>query len=154
MANTNSTLSSTTPEELAAVPVANHDAELSDVQARLNQMMSSGDDRAKKLIFNRVVCQLAEALPDVPPEAPAKEAEPMSPSTRNLFDAADKLREAAYLAEFIQSISLNVPPDGEILLQPGQVTGFYYAMKNTIDRIKEAETLIDTAMKQPEALPA
>lgn len=68
----------------------------------------------------------------------------------NLNDAAGKLREAAALAEFIQSISLNLPPDKELVLQPLQLTGFYYAMQDTIDRIIEAEGLIKTAQEQPE----
>ena len=94
--------STATPEELAAVTVADHDMQLSDVQAVLDRMMSSGDDRTKKLIFNQVICRMAEALPDLPPDAFAKKAEPIPASTRNLLDAADKLREAASLAEFIQ----------------------------------------------------
>ncbi|MDO9011949.1 MAG: hypothetical protein Q7U78_09115 [Gallionella sp.] len=139
------------PEELAAATVADHDMELSGVQATLDRILSSGDDRTKKLIFNRVVCRMADALPEAPSER-LKEAEPAS--HQSLRDATDKLSEAVYLAEFIQSISLNVPHDGSIILQPGQLTGFYYAMQNTIDRIKEAEVLIDTAMKQPDALAA
>jgi hypothetical protein len=136
-----------------AIPVDDK-VELTAVQAILGLMMSSGDDRTKKLIFNRVICQMAEALPDIPPDVFVNKAEPVPASTRNLLDAADKLREAAYMAEFIQSISLNVPHDGVVILQPGQLSGFYFAMKNTIDRIKEAEVLIDTARSQPEALPA
>jgi hypothetical protein len=141
MAENDSTAGSATHEELA------------DVQAVLERIMSSGDDRTKKLIFNRVLCQMADALPKT--ELPSTlESEPIPAHTKNLIDAADKLREAASLAEFIQSISLNVPHGGTILLQPGQVTGFYYAMQNTIDRITEAEALIDTARKYPGALPA
>lgn len=136
----------------SAIPVDDK-VELSAVQAILGRMMSNGDDRTKKLIFNRVVCQMAEALPDMPPDVFANKAVPIPASTRNLLDAADKLREAAYMAEFIQSISLNVPHDGAVTLQPGQLSGFYFAMKNTIDRIKEAEALIDMARNQPEALP-
>lgn len=142
MAKNDSTAGSAIPEELAGV------------QSQLAQMMGSGNDKTKRLIFNRVVCQLAEVLPELPPETFAIEPKPISASDQNLLDASDKLREAACMAEFIQSISLNVPHDGTILLQPGQVTGFYYAMENTIDRIKEAEVLIDTAMKQPVPLPS
>lgn len=131
-----------------------NDAELSDLQARLDRMMSGGDDRTKRLIFNRVVCQMAEALPDLPPAALAKEDKSAPVGASELLDAVDKLHEAAYLAEFIQAISLNVPHDGALLMQPGQVTGFYYAISDTIDRIKEAERLIDMVRKQPEALPA
>ncbi len=115
------------PEKFAVVLALDDKAELPDVQA---------------------------ALPDSPPKEFANKAEPVSICTRSLIGASDKLREAAYLAEFIQSISLIVSSDKAILLQPGQVTGFYYAMSDTIDRIKAAETLIDTARKQPEALPA
>jgi len=147
--------STATPEEHASGAVADHDMQLTDVQAALDRMMSSGDDKSKTRIFNQVICRMAEALPEVPPEKYAmKEPEPIPAHTKSLMAAADKLREAAYLAEFIQSISLNVPHGGELLLQPGQVTGFYYAMENTIDRIKEAEALIDEARKQPEALAA
>ena len=143
MTENNSTVGSTIPEELA------------DVQAVLTRMMSSGDGRTKKLIFNRVLCQMAEALPEAElPSMKEPEPTPACARTKNLMDAADKLREAAFLAEFIQSISLNVPHGGGILLQPGQVTGFYYAMQNTIDRITEAEAFIDAARKEPEALPA
>lgn len=154
MEKNDSTASGATPKEPVAITVEGDDAELSIVQASLDRMMSSVDDRTKRLIFNRVICQMAEALPDFPPEAHAKETKPAPAGTRNLLDAADKLREAAYLAEFIQSISLNVPNDGALLMQPGQVTGFYYAMEDTIDRIKKAEVLIDAARTQPELLPA
>ncbi|MEJ1958362.1 MAG: hypothetical protein WDM70_01985 [Nitrosomonadales bacterium] len=154
MDENNSIAGDATPEKLTAVAGTDCGAELSGVQDILDRIMSSGDDKTKKQIFNRVICQLAGALPDLPPEALAKEPKPISVGTRNLFDASDKLREAAYLAEFIQSISLIVPHDEAVLLQPGQLTGFYYAMQNTIDRIKEAEVLIDAARTQPEALPA
>jgi hypothetical protein len=133
------------PEELAGVQTH---------LEQLEQIMGSADDGAKKRIFNQVICRMAEALPEVSPEKYAmKEPEPIPAHTKNLMAAADKLREAAYLAEFIQSISLNANGGG-LLLQPGQVTGFYYAMENTIDRIKEAEALIDAARKEPEAQPA
>ena len=129
-------------------------AELADIQARLATLMANAqDDKSKQRIFNQIVMPLTESLPDVPP-VKDKEPAPLSDCARCLLDANDKLREAAYLAEFIQSISLNVPRDGGITLQGGQLTGLYYAMKNTIDRIREAETLIDEARKQPEALPA
>lgn len=142
MTESDSTTGSAIPEELAGV------------QSQLEKMMGSADDKTKKLIFNRLVRQLAEVLPETPPESFAKEPKPISASTQNLLDATNKLHEAAYMAEFIQSISLNVPHDGAIMLQPGQVTGFYFVMQNTIARIKEAEVLIDTVRTQPEALPA
>lgn len=142
MTENDSTAGSAIPEEFA------------DVQSQLERMMGSADDKTKRLIFNRLIRQLAEVLPEPPPESFAKEPKPISSINRNLLDATDKLHEAACLAEFIQSISLNVPHNGGILLQPGQVTGFYYAMGSTIDRIKEAEVLITAARKQPEALPA
>lgn len=142
MTDSNDTASSAIPEELAGV------------QSQLEQMMGSVDDKTKRLIFNRLVLQLAEVLPEPAPESFAKEPKPISAVDRNLIDATDKLHEAAYLAEFIQSISLNVPHNGGILLHPGQVTGFYYAMKNTIDRIKEADVLITAAREQPETVTA
>jgi len=74
--------------------------------------------------------------------------------TKSLIDAGDKLNEAAFMAKFIQSISLNAPNEGSIVLNPDQLTGFYFAMKNTIDRIKEAQVLIVEARKLAEALPA
>lgn len=143
MTDSNSTASSAIPKELAGV------------QSQLEQMMGGADDKTKRLIFNRLIRQMAEALPESPLETFAKEPEPIiSDSTRNLLAAADKLRGAAHLAEFVQSISLNGPPDGTILLQPGQVTGFYYAMEHVIDGILEADALIDKARAKPEALPA
>jgi len=132
----------------------NDSKELSEVQAILDRIMSGGDDRTKKMIFNRVISQMAEALPEYQPEAPKEKGEPEFAGAQNLRDALDKLREAAYVAEFVQSISLNVPHDGTVTLQPGQLAGFYLAMNDTIDRIKSAEVLIDAAMKQPEAHPA
>ena len=80
--------------------------------------------------------------------------DPRPANAKNLRDACDELREAAGLAEFVQSISLNVSSDGSVTLQPGRLFGFYIAMQDTIDRIKAAELLIDEARKQPEALPA
>lgn len=71
-----------------------------------------------------------------------------------LNGAVDKLNEAAYLAEFIQSISLNVPSDGALELQPAQLTGFYFAMQNTIDRIREAASLISAARARQAVNPA
>ena len=127
-------------------------AELADIQARLVTLMANAqDDKSKKQIFNRIMMPLADSLPDVPL---AKEPAPLSDSARCLFDANDKLREAAAVAEFVQSLSLNATPDGALILQPGQLTGFYFVMKNTIDRIREAEALVDKARKQPEALAA
>ena len=65
------------------------------------------------------------------------------------------MAQLEYTAEVKDELLLELPEEAlELHLQPGQVTGFYYAMQNTIDRIKEAETLIDTARKQPELLPA
>lgn len=142
MTENNSTAGSAIPEELTGV------------QSQLERMMGSADDKTKKLIFNRLICQLSEVLPEPPPGSFAKEPEPISASARNLIDATERLNEAACMAEFIQSISLNVPHGGELLLQPGQVTGFYFVMQNTIDLINEAEGLIEAARKQPEALPA
>lgn len=69
-------------------------------------------------------------------------------ASSDLINATDKLDEAKALAHFIQSISLNVPSDGTITLQPVQLSGFYFAMQNMIDRINEANALIETAMKQ------
>lgn len=71
-------------------------------------------------------------------------------NAKNLRDACDELREAAGLAEFVQSISLNVSSDGSVTLQPGQLFGFYIAMQDTIDRIQKAEALINEARNQPE----
>lgn len=142
MIDSNSTASSAIPEELAGV------------QSQLEQMMGSADDKTKRLIFKRLISQLAEVLPEPSPEFCVKEPEPMSASTRNLLDATEKLSEASHLAEFIQSISLNTPKDGEINLHPGQTTGFYYAMKHVITRIREADELLSKARAKPEALPA
>ncbi|OGT00207.1 MAG: hypothetical protein A3K04_11165 [Gallionellales bacterium RBG_16_56_9] len=72
----------------------------------------------------------------------------MSDSARCLLDANDKLHEASAMASFIQSISLNTHPNDSLLLQPGQLAGFYFVMKNMIDRIREADALIDSARKQ------
>jgi len=69
-----------------------------------------------------------------------------------LLEAVDKLDEAKALATFVQSISLNARAGEAVILQPAQLTGFYYVMKNAIDLIKEAEALIETVRKQPEAL--
>jgi len=127
-------------------------ADLADIQAKLAALMANAqDDKSKKQLFNAIMQPLAESLPDVPSE---KAPTPLLASTQCLSAASEKLSEAAYLAEFIQTSSLNVPHDGELLLQRGQVTGFYFAMQNTIDRINEAEALIDEARKQPEPLPA
>ncbi|MDO8413572.1 MAG: hypothetical protein Q7S51_07275 [Gallionellaceae bacterium] len=129
-------------------------AELADIQARLATLMANAqDDKSKQRIFNQIVVPLTESLPDIPP-VKDKYPAPLSDSARCLFDANDKLREASAMALFVQSISLNGPSDGTITLQSEQVTGFYFVMKNTIDRIREAETLIDEARTQPEALPA
>lgn len=69
-----------------------------------------------------------------------------------LLETVDKLDEAKALAAFVQSISLNMRAGEEVTLQPAQLTGFCYVMKNVIDLIKEAESLIETVRKQPEAL--
>ena len=143
MAGNDSTAGSTTPDR---------NSELSDVQARLLRMMSSGDDRTKRQIFNQVICLMTDALPALPPEAASEKTEPVAVRTRDLLDASDKLREACYLAEFIQTISLNGPRDSAVTLQPGQLTGFYFAMQNTIDRIREAEALIDAVRNPSEVL--
>lgn len=126
---------------------------LEDVLSVLDQKMKSGDDQAKRRIFNKVICRLSEALPDSPIEEQLKTTAPTPAHVVNLIDAGDKLREAAFLAKFIQSISLNSPNGGSFTLNPDQLTGFYFAMKNTIDRIMEADVLIDMARKQPEAVP-
>jgi hypothetical protein len=135
---------------------ATHDeAELFEIQAQLDRVMSNKDDKTKKRIFNQVILKLTDALPDLPPETHTKVTDPAATNNHsNLLHAVDKLREAGCLAEFIQSISLNGPHDGSLHLQPAQLAGFCYAMQNTIDRIKEAETLIDAVRTQPEALPA
>lgn len=140
MAENDSTAGSAIPEELAGV------------QSQLEQMMGSADDRTKRLIFNQLICKLTEVLPEPSPEFCVKEPVPMSASARNLLDVTDKLREASFLAEFIQSISLNTPKDGEINLHPGQTTGFYYAMRHVITGIREADELIGKARAKPEAL--
>lgn len=136
--------------------MANENSTPSDnatVDELVEQIMSSGDDRTKRLIFNRVIRRMAEALPDSPTEEQLKTTAPTSVHDRNLLDAEDKLREAAFLAKFIQSISLNPPNGGSFTLDSDQLTGFYFSMKNTINRITEAEVLIGKARKQPEALP-
>ncbi len=143
MTENNSTADSAIPEELAGV------------QSQLERMMGSVDDETKKLIFRRLLLQLVEVLPEPPPKTFAKEPEPMlASSSLNLLHASDKLCEASHLAEFVQSISLNLSHDGEINLQPRQVTGFYYAMKHVIDVIEEANALIDKARAEPEAVTA
>lgn len=151
MTENHSTAGSVIPEELGGAQT-----QMEQVKSQLDQldqMMGGADDKTKRQIFNSIICHLAEALPE-PDSFTIKEPKPMSASTRNLIDAGDKLREAACLAEFVQSISLNAPYDGEVTLQPAQLTGFYFVMKQAIDRIQEAETLIDKARAEPEALPA
>jgi hypothetical protein len=71
---------------------------------------------------------------------------------RALLEANDKLTEAKALASFVQSISLNGTATDGLLLQPAQLTGFYYVLENMIDRIKEAEDFINAARKQPEVV--
>ena len=123
-------------------------AELADIQTRLAALMANAqNDKSKKQIFNQILVPLAESLPDVPL---AKEPEPLSASARCLFDANDKLSEAAAMASFVQSISQG----GEISLQSEPATGLYFVMRNTIARIREAGDLIDKARTQPEAQPA
>ncbi|GEM_PF-5814099 len=127
-------------------------AELADIQSRLATLMATAqDDKSKRQIFKQIIVPLADSLPEVPL---AKEPAPLSASAQCLFDANDKLREASAMASFVQSISLNVKHDDALLLQPEQLTGFYFVMQNTIDRIREADTLIDKARTQPEAQPA
>ncbi|HEY4698689.1 MAG TPA: hypothetical protein VIH29_11900 [Gallionella sp.] len=120
--------------------------ELADIQSRLATLMANAqDDKSKRQIFHRIIVPLTDLLPDVPP---AKEPSPLSDSARCLLDANDKLHEASAMASFIQSISLNTHPNDSLLLQPGQLAGFYFVMKNMIDRIREADALIDSARKQ------
>ena len=155
MAENDFTTGGTASKQLAATTseVIDDDA-LTSVQASLDRMMNNGDDQKKTLIFNQVIQLMTKYLPDSPPKARTNTGKYPPAYVRNLCDASDKLSEAAYLAEFIQSISLNVPRDGTITLQPGQLAGFYHAMSNTIDRIREAGVLIDTAMAQRDVMPA
>lgn len=149
MTENHSTAGSAIPEELGGVQT-----QVEQVKSHLDQMMGGADDKTKRQIFNSIICHLAEVLPESD-SFTIKEPKPMSASTRNLLDAGEKLREAACLAEFVQSISLNAPHDGEVTLQPAQLTGFYFVMKQAIDRIQEAGTLIDKARKaEPEAVAA
>jgi hypothetical protein len=136
--------------------IANQESatELSNILDKLKLMMSGADDKNKSQIFNRVISQIAGALPELPQEGFAKKAIPEPTNDRNLRDASDQLREAAGLAEFVQSISLNVSHDGSVILQPGQLFGFYIAMQDTITRIQKAEKLIDEARKEPEVMHA
>ena len=124
--------------------------ELANILDRLKLMMNEADDKSKSQIFNRAISQIAGALPKLPQEGFAKKDIPEPANDRSLRDASDQLREAAGLAEFVQSISLNVSRDGSVTLQPGQLFGFYLAMQDTIGRIQKAEALINEARKQPE----
>lgn len=71
----------------------------------------------------------------------------------HLLEAVEKLDKAVALTEFVQSISLNGRPEASLVLQPAQLTGFYYVMQNAIDLIKEAGALIETTRHPPEVLP-
>lgn len=52
-----------------AIEANNNDAELSDIQARLDRMMSGKDDGAKNRIVKTVVCKMADFLPDIDVDA-------------------------------------------------------------------------------------
>lgn len=150
MTENHSTAGSAIPEELGGVQ-----AQVEQVKSQLDQldqMMGGADDKTKRQIFKSIICHLAKALPESDSFI-IKEPKPISAGTKNLLDAGEKLREAACLAEFVQSISLNAPPSGEITLYPAQLTGFYFVMKQAIDRIQEAGTLINKVRAEPEALP-
>lgn len=97
----------------------------------------------------KLILQLVNDLPEPVPFA-TKEPVPISAMTRNLHDASDKLVEVKALANFVQSISLNLHDGQALTLQPAQLSGFYYVLENIIDRAKEAEDLIYAARKQPE----
>jgi hypothetical protein len=68
-------------------------------------------------------------------------------TTRNkpldLIDAIDILSEARSLSEFVQSIAINAPSNESVTLSAQQLSGFGYAMQDVIDRVKEAEEIVD-----------
>lgn len=137
---------------LTAAPA--QQGELADIQARIAQLIAGAqDDRSKRLVFQQIIMPLAELMPDVPlSDYPPKPA-PISESERCLLEGNEKLRNASYFVEFVQSVTVN-PSGGTLTLEGRPLTGFFLVMQNAIDLMREAETLIDKARKQPEALPA
>ncbi len=133
-----------------------NNAELNDIRGRLAEMMGNGDEKTKRLIFNQVICGMTVLLPE--PELSSVVPLKQAPSTVTLnwsdwSDADTKLSEASYLAEFIQSISLNVRAGECVTLQPGQLTGFYFAMQSAMDRIAEARALLDKRLDKASTPP-
>lgn len=53
-----------------------------------------------------------------------------------LIEAEDILEHAAYVAKFVQGITLRTDSNGEIEMHSGEVTGMYYVLEDLIDRIK------------------
>lgn len=67
-----------------------------------------------------------------------------------LLEAVDKLDESKALVTFVQSISLNVRAGEAVTLEPAQLAGFYYVLKNAIDGMNEVGALIDEIRAQSE----
>ncbi|HKB59529.1 MAG TPA: hypothetical protein VKC56_05715 [Gallionellaceae bacterium] len=64
----------------------------------------------------------------------------------SLLRASDTLDKAIYLAEFIQSITINnVRPGDGLLLQPAQLNGLHQALQAVIDDTAAARMLIEGA---------
>jgi hypothetical protein len=59
------------------------------------------------------------------------------------IDAADAIAEAIYIARFIQGMTVNLPPDHALTLQPSQLSGLYYTMQGMIERMEKTKALFD-----------
>jgi len=60
-----------------------------------------------------------------------------------LIDAIDSLSEARCLAYFIQGTAINAPCKQSVTLTAQQLSGFGYAIQGVIDRVKDAEEIIE-----------
>jgi hypothetical protein len=58
------------------------------------------------------------------------------------LQAHDLLNEAAYIAEFVQSITILKERDDSLILSGHQVYGLHYVMQDMIDRLQKADALL------------
>jgi hypothetical protein len=56
--------------------------------------------------------------------------------------AHDLLNEAAYIAEFVQSITITKDIDDSLILSGHQLYGLHYVMQDMIDRLQKADALL------------
>lgn len=60
----------------------------------------------------------------------------------SLVEACDILSHAAYIARFVQGITIRGKTDEGLNMGAGEVTGLYFVMDDLIDRIEKANEMI------------